>query len=152
MSDITYNQRVAFKNDWNVGKFKISASTRAIIAAVLLGISGILAILTIVLLFVVDENIVGYVMYLITLIPSLISYLLGSNFQIKSCCDTPQLLIGIIFHCVCVGSVSMSLLGNGVNETTVIILIIQMAYIYTSIITLPFIKRYFDELVSWIIN
>ncbi|KAL7718339.1 Transmembrane protein [Entamoeba marina] len=105
MSDITYNQRVAFKKDWNVGKFKISASTRSIIAA-----------------------------------------LFGSNFQIESCCDTPQLLIGIIFHCV--GSVSMSLLGNGVVETTVIILIIQMAYVYTSIITLTFIKRYFEELMS----
>ncbi|KAL7712302.1 Transmembrane protein [Entamoeba marina] len=141
-----------FKKDWNIYGFHIRASTRAIVAGCLWGISGILALITIILLYLIDDHFVGFIMYLVTFIPSLISYILANDFEIKTCCATPQVLLGIIFHCCCFVCVTFTLMLIGVIEPTIIVIVIQTAYIYTSITTLPFVKRYFDRFLSWVIN
>ena len=44
----------------------------------------------------------------------------------------------------------MSLVSSKVNEPAIVILIIHLAYIYTQILHLPFIKPHLNKFLKWL--
>ena len=75
-----YNNQ-PFDEDWSIGSLKITKKIRGFIAIGLWGFAGILAIMTFILLAIVDssKSPLLYIAYVLTIIPSLFAFVFLFN-------------------------------------------------------------------------
>ena len=143
-----------FDEDWKISNKTITKKARGIIASCLWGMTAILAIMTFVLLGIVESSKSQYIFiaYVLTIIPSLCAYFIVYGFHIKAIIKTPNVFFTILVHIVCIACAYMTLVNSRVKEPAIVVLILHLAFISTQIFHLPFVKPYIEKLLKKLEN